>query len=127
MRAAYSIDVEPWGFLRFTLEGFFDETSFARFAEDRAAAFAQLTCAPNAHLTLVDLTRCALQPQTITAAFQAVMADPATRSRRMAFIFGDSPTRMQVRRILAERDDIGLFTDEAAATAWLKAPDARAA
>lgn len=127
MSASHTITVEPWGFLHFALEGFFDEVSFARFARDRAAAFARLTCAPNAHLTLVDLTRCALQPQAIAGAFQAIMADPATRSRRMAFVFGDSPTRMQVRRILADRHDIGLFIDEASAMAWLKAPDAKAA
>ena len=67
----------------------------------------------------MDLTDCQLQSQTITAAFKAIMADGATRSCRMAFIFGDSPTRMQIRRILAERDDIGLFVDEASAMAWL--------
>ena len=127
MAASYTIDVEPWGFLRFTLEGFFDSDVFARFARDRQAAFTKLSCAPNAHLTLVDLTHCQLQSQTITAAFQAIMADGATRSRRMAFIFGDSPTRMQIRRILADREDVGLFADEASALAWLKSPEAKAA
>lgn len=127
MAGSYSIQVEPWGFLRFTLEGFFDAETFAGFVRERRAAFAKLTCAPNAHLTLVDLTNCALQSQTITAAFQTVMADATTRSRRMAFVFGDSPTRMQIRRILAARDDVGLFADEATAMAWLKAPDVRAA
>lgn len=127
MPATYTISVEPWGFLHFVLEGFFDAETFGRFARDRQAAFDRLTCAANAHLTLVDLTKCHLQSQTITQAFQAIMADGATRSRRMAFIFGDSPTRMQIRRILAARDDIGLFMDEASARAWLTSPDAKAA
>jgi hypothetical protein len=119
MSATYSIEVEPWGFLRFTLSGFFDSRDFARFVADREKAFAKLTCAPNAHLTLVDLSACLLQPQVLAAAFQQLMADPRTRSRRMAFVFGASPTRMQVRRILAARDDIGLFIEEPEAMAWL--------
>ena len=113
--------------MHFTLSGFFDEATFARFVEDRRAAFAKLTCAPNAHLTLVDLSECLLQPQVLAAAFQKLMAEPETRSRRMAFVFGTSPTRMQVRRILAARDDIGLFADEASAMAWLREADLKAA
>lgn len=123
----YSIDVEPWGFLRFTLAGLFDRETFGRFVQDRRVAFGRLTCAPNAHLTLVDLRECVLQPQIVAAAFQELMADSKTRSRRMAFVFGSSPARMQVRRILAERDDIGLFIDEESAMAWLRQADSKAA
>ncbi|HYZ47835.1 MAG TPA: hypothetical protein VE567_02965 [Sphingomonas sp.] len=127
MSASYSIDVEPWGFLRFTLEGFFDPETFQRFARDREAAFAKLTCAPNAHLTLVDVTQCQLQSQEVAAAFQKLMSDPHTRSRRIAFVFGASPTRLQVRRIAAHRDDVGLFNEETSAMAWLREPEARVA
>lgn len=123
----YSIHVEPWGFLRFTLAGLFDRETFARFVEERRIAFARLTCAPNAHLTLVDLSECVLQPQVVAAAFQALMTETKARSRRMAFVFGSSPTRMQVRRILAARDDIGLFIDEESAMAWLRQTGAKAA
>jgi len=125
--ASYAIDVQPWGFLRFKLTGFFDAETFARFVNDRQAAFARLTCAPNAHLTLVDLSECQLQPQLLATAFERIMADPATRSRRMAFVFGTSPTRMQVRRIVGKRDDVGLFAEEAAAMEWLTASAAEAA
>ncbi len=127
MNASYRIAVEPWGFLRFTLTGFFDSGSFAGFVEEREQAFAKLTCAPNAHLTLVDLRECHLQPQVLTAAFQTLMSQPEKRSRRMAFVFGGSPARMQVRRIVAERDDIGFFIDESAAMAWLTEPEEKAA
>lgn len=68
---------------------------------------------------MVDLTDCLLQPQVLASAFQQLMADQRTRSRRMAFVFGASPARMQVRRILAQRDDIGLFVTETEAMAWL--------
>ena len=94
---------------------------------DREKAFDQLTCAPNAHLTLVDVRNCLLQPQALAAGFQQLMSQSAKRSRRMAFVFGASPARMQVRRILAERDDIALFLDEAEAMRWLTEPEARAA
>lgn len=119
MSATYTIQVEPWGFLRFTLSGLFDSETFARFVADRGLAFARLTCSPNEHLTLVDLTNCLLQPQMLASAFQHMMSDQCTRSRRMAFVFGASPARMQVRRILAQRDDIGLFVTEDEAMAWL--------
>ena len=127
MTASFRIDVEPWGFLRFTLSGFFDAQAFGGFVAERERAFAKLTCAPNAHLTLVDLSECLLQPQAVAAAFQGLMSQAERRSRRMAFVFGASPTRMQVRRILAERDDIGFFIDEESAMAWLIEREPRAA
>ena len=127
MTGHYRIDVEPWGFLRFTFVGFFDLKTFERFVTEREQAFALLTCAPNAHLTLVDVSECVLQPQVLAAGFQKLMAQTDKRSRRMAFVFGKSPARMQVRRILADRDDIGFFTDESAAMRWLTEPAARAA
>lgn len=127
MTTRYRIDVEPWGFMRFTLSGFFDHEVFARFVAEREKAFAKLTCAPNAHLTLVDLRRCQLQPQVLAEAFKQLMSESHRRSFRMAFVFGDSPARMQVRRLLTERNDIGLFTDEASAMGWLTDAGARAA
>lgn len=127
MNGRYRIDVEPWGFMRFTLSGLFDADVFARFVADREVAFAKLTCAPNAHLTLVDLRQCKLQPQVLADAFRRLMAEPHRRSLRMAFVFGDSPARMQVRRLLADRNDICLFTDEASAMGWLTEARGRAA
>jgi PhoPQ-activated pathogenicity-related protein len=127
MRATYSIHVEPWGFLRFRLAGLFDQETFARFAAERRLAFVRLTCAPNAHLTLVDLNDFLLQPRLLADAFQQFVLAPDTRSRRMALICGTSAARLQVRRLIASRDDIRLFADEASAMAWLMESGAQAA
>jgi hypothetical protein len=127
MAPRYSIEVKPSGFIRYTLEGLFDADSIAGFARDRAAEHANLACPRNAHHTLVDLTRFPLQPQDVTARFHQILGDAATRSARLAFVLGDSPVRMQVRRLIAGRNDVALFADEASAMAWLKMPAARAA
>ena len=126
MTASFRIDAEPWGFLRFTLSGFFNADSFGEFVAERERAFGKLTCAPNAHLTLVDLSECLLQPQVVATAFQGLMSESRRRSRRMAFVFGASPARLQVRRLVAERDDIGFFIDEDSAMAWLLKDDRQA-
>ena len=59
--------------------------------------------------------------------FQQLLHSSEKRSRRMAFVIGSSLARMQVRRILAERPDAGVFENAHEAEAWLRQKDAKAA
>jgi hypothetical protein len=120
MPAQYQITTDVRrNLLRFELSGFFDHAVINRFLVDRAAAFAKLRCGPNQHLTLCDVSGCMIQSQEVFAGFRALFTQQETRSRRMAFVVGSSLARLQIRRLVEGRSDIGWFDTEAPAEAWL--------
>lgn len=107
--------------LHITLSGFFGPADVAAFNRARIAAHARLTCAPNCHVTLVDIRDMKLQAQDVFATFRRLIAEPGTRARRIALVTGCSAVRMQARRLL-DGDDIACFADIGDAEAWLMAP-----
>lgn len=124
MNATHLVTAYPQrDLLRITLGGFFGPADVASFNRARMAAHAQLTCARNQHVTLVDVSDMRLQPQDVVALFRGIIADPATRSRKLALVTGCSVVRMQVRRLI-ERQGIAVFTHAADAEAWLTRSDA---
>lgn len=98
--------------------GLFGHGDIAAFVEARRAAHAELACAPNRHMTLNDLREMKIQAQETVAAFQALLAEPAYRSRRLAFVIPQTLTRSQALRALAGRDCRCFDTPEEA-EAWL--------
>lgn len=120
MKATHSIDVDPTGFVRYTLGGFFDDASVAALGAERAAKFPLLRTAPNQHVTLCDVTRCAIQSQEALAALGGILADPQWRARRVAFVVGGALARMQVRRLVEHMPHVQCFDDSPSAEAWLK-------
>lgn len=105
--------------VRIRMAGFFSPEDVTAFIHARAQAHAQLRCGPNQHLTLADLRGMKIQPQEAVAAFQAMLAQPEYRSRRLAFLIGTTLTRSQLIRTLAGRDGFRLFHSEKEAEAWL--------
>lgn len=123
MTATFSVVADPArDLVRITLTGFFDERSIAGFLAARRAAHAQLRCGPNRHVTLADTSRIAIQTQDMVARWGGILADPAYRSRRLAFVVGSTLARMQLQRAIGSRH-AQVFTDHAAAETWLFAPD----
>lgn len=119
MDAQFSFDVEPArDLVRIAMAGLFLDTGLEAFVEARRAAHAQLACPPNRHLTLNDVRAMKIQPQATVAAFHDLLADPAYRSRRLAFVVGPTLARSQLMRALAGRDS-RCFTEIEAAEAWL--------
>ena len=119
MSADFSIHVDPVrNLVRIVMSGFFTEADIAAFAEARRQAHKRLRCAPNAHLTLNDLRGMKIQPSETVAAFQAMLAAPEYRSRRLAFVIGPTLTRGQLQRAIGGRD-ARCFEDPAEAEAWL--------
>lgn len=119
MEARYAIVAEPKrDLVRITLSGFFDSTQVDDFNEARIAACRQLLCAPNAHVTLCDVSAMKIQTQDVVAAFTRIVSDPQTRSRKLAFITGTSLARLQTQRTAA-RPGVAYFKDSAGAEAWL--------
>ena len=116
-----SFDVEPErDLVRITLAGFFTPDDVARFVAARDAAHRQLRCAPNAHATLVDMRAMQIQSQETVTAFQQVLGDPRTVSRRLAFVVARSLSRLQIKRAAAERS-AAYFTTMEEAESWVLA------
>jgi hypothetical protein len=104
-------------FTRVILEGFLEPDEIADFAAEFRQAKMSLLQGPEHHLTLIDITGFKIQSQTVADGFAAMLGDPAIRSRKLAFVAGDSPVRLQLRRMLHENAQI--FPDQPSAEGWL--------
>ncbi len=60
--------------IRITLSGLFTVADVDAFRRDLIARHAELTCPPNQHVSLCQLTSMKIQPQEVVAAFAAVAA-----------------------------------------------------
>jgi hypothetical protein len=120
-RFSFAID-RRLGLVRIVMAGLFEPADVAGFLAARAAAHAELGGGPNRHLTLNDIREMKIQPQLTVAAFHQLLADPAHRSRRLAFVASPTLARNQLRRALAGRDS-RCFVTVAEAEAWLFAEE----
>lgn len=119
MEARFSINNDvPNGLMRITMSGFFEPADIARFAVARDRGLVELRTLPNEHLTLVDIRAMDIQAAESVAAFQQLLADPRTVSRRIAFVVGRSLSAMQIRRAAHGRDT-QYFEGTEEAEAWL--------
>ncbi len=127
MAAHFTVRAEPSrDLVRITLSGFFTRLEFDAFNEARAAEHARLTCGRNQHVTLGDLSGIKVQSQDMVSAFQSLLADPAFRSRKLAFVVHRSLARGQLMRALNGRS-AKCFDNRIAAESWLFANDSEAA
>jgi hypothetical protein len=123
MSAEFSIQVDPQNDLvRIRMAGFFRQADIAEFLEARRQAHEQLSCAPNAHLTINDIRGMSIQSHDVVDAFRAMLAAPEYRSRRLAFVVGYTLARSQAIRALESRA-ARWFEDPAKAEAWLFAEE----
>ena len=101
------------------MDGLFMPVHVSDFFDARKKAHARLICAPGQHVTLTDIRGLEGLSQETADAFAALLADPQSRVRRLAFVV---PSRLLLRgqllRVLAGRESRS-FTDPAAAEAWL--------
>ncbi len=85
---------------------------------ERDRAHQLLRCLPNQHITLVDMRGMVIQSQDSVDRFQAILGNPAIKSRRIAFVVARSLARMQVKRAAAS-SNAAYFMEMDEATAWL--------
>lgn len=123
MAASHSIDVDPRGVVRYTLAGFFDQASLASLRAERSAKLPLLETPPNQHVTLCDVSQCAIQSQEALATLRAMLAEPQWQARRLAFVVGGALARMQVRRVVPVMPNVRWFDDMPSAEAWLEEAD----
>lgn len=119
MSAQFTIAVEPErDLVRISMGGLFSPEDIADFVQARRSAHLKLRCRRNQHLTINDLRGLKIQPQESVAAFQQLLADPAYRSRRLAFVIGTTLARGQLLRALSGRG-AACFDSVAEAETWL--------
>ena len=127
MSAEFSIKADPSrDLIRIRMAGFFTPDDMRAFVEARRTAHAELRCRPNRHVTLNDVRDMKIQSQEMVDAFRALLADPAYRSRRLAFVVGPTLTRTQLTRAISNRE-ARCFDNCWAAESWLFSSDAQAA
>jgi hypothetical protein len=118
---SFQID-RSWGLVRIKMAGLFTPGDIDDFLAARRRAHDELGCAPNQHLTLNDLRGMKIQSQEVVATFREMLADPALRSRRLAFVAGPTLARSQLMRALNGRD-ARCFEQIEEAEAWLFAEE----
>lgn len=118
--ASYTIELDPARELvRVRMAGFFAPEDVARFQAELQRVHRRLDCgAKGGPLTINDISGMAIQSQDVVARWGAFLADPAHRSRRLAFVVASTLARMQLQRVIGGRD-AQLFTDAAEAERWL--------
>lgn len=125
--ARFTIDLDPpRDLVRICLAGFFSVEDIARFQAELLVAHRRLGCGRRGGpLTINDISDMAIQSQDVVARWGAFLADPAHRSRRLAFVVASTLARMQLQRTIGNRD-ARVFTDTAEAERWLFAEEAAA-
>lgn len=119
MDASFSFSIDRGrGLVRIRMAGLFAPADIAAFIEARRRSHAELGCAPNQHLTLNDLRGMKIQSQDAVAMFRELLADPAYRSRRLAFVSSQTLARSQLMRALDGRE-ARCFDNVEEAEAWL--------
>lgn len=126
--ARYSIDLDiPRDLVRIRLAGFFSVDDIARFQAELLVAHQRLGCGRRGGpLTVNNISEMAIQSQDVVARWGKFLADPAHRSRRLAFVVASTLARMQLQRAIGDRD-ARVFTDATEAERWLFADKAAAA
>jgi hypothetical protein len=117
----FSITVDKGrDYIEVRLIGFLGMQTVAEFDEAYRAAKARLGADRSCHITLIDISELKIQAQNVVSDFALMLSDPAIHSARLAFVTGDTPAKMQLRRIIG--DNAALFDTMDEARNWLLQP-----
>ena len=100
--ASFTIELDPSrDLVRIRLSGFFSVDDVGRFQAELQLAHRRLGCGRGGGpLTINDISGMAIQSQDVVARWSAFLADPAHRSRRLAFVVGSTLARVQLQRAI---------------------------
>jgi hypothetical protein len=114
----FSIIVDPMRqYTEVRLDGFLDTETVTRFDGEYRAAKARLKEDTSKHVTLIDVSQLKIQAQNVVSDFALMLSDPSIRSAKLAFVTGDAPAKMQLRRLV--NDNAQMFDTMEQARAWL--------
>ena len=106
------------GLVRIDMKGFYSLEDVEGFFAARREALAELGLPRNAHITLNDLRGMTIQQQSVIQAFQAGLAVPEEKARKLAIVVDAAMARGQATRAI-NSSDTRYFTDLRSAEAWL--------
>ncbi len=110
------------GLVRISMHGFYELDDVTDFFEARRKAHAELGLPQGAHMTLNDLRGMRIQAQEVIQAFQAGLAVPEEKARKLAIVVDAAMARGQANRAINSADT-RYFTDIESAEAWLFADE----
>lgn len=119
--ASWIVTVEPRRkLLRLAITGFFTPPDVLAFAQEVSVGIAKLRpyLGGQAHLTLCDTRGVQIQSQEAVRSFSDMLAHPAARSRRLAYVVDAALAQIQIKR-LTDRVDAAYFRDLESAETWL--------
>lgn len=108
------------GLVRTRVTGMFRPGDVERYFAAQRQAVRSSGCPFGDHLALVDLRALPVQSQEVVLEFQRRLGAGGV-ARRAALVCGSALLRLQMNRLLADRDDARTFTDEGEAERWLRA------
>ncbi|KQN25425.1 hypothetical protein ASE86_04075 [Sphingomonas sp. Leaf33] len=123
--ARFTVDVHPdTGLFESAIIGFWTLADVHAFGRAIAAAAKRiLDETGRAPVSVCDYTRAGTQSQEVAEAMEAMMRAPVVRSRRIGMVTGTMLSRIQARRLLAERPEVRFFATREEALAWVLAPE----
>ncbi|MEH3040067.1 MAG: hypothetical protein PGN21_08380 [Sphingomonas paucimobilis] len=118
--ASYTIAVDPdRDLVHVRMTGFFTIADVDRFQGELQLAHRQLRCAlRGGPLTINDISGMAIQSQDVIRHWAGFLADPAHRSRRLAFVVSSALARLQLQTVIVGRDS-RIFATHDEAEQWL--------
>jgi hypothetical protein len=118
----FRIAIEPSSKLVIVhMAGFMTVEEVSEFSRQEQVTVAHMGCRSGEFLLLINTDDAVIQSQEVVAAFRQIILGSALRAKRIAVVRHDALTRMQTRRILAERSDTAIFGTMEEAQAWLLA------
>ena len=120
MNVNFQVETDPANdLLMVTLLGFLEPTDVKLLHHGIRQALGSLRCAPGRHVAMWDIRSCKIQSQEVVGMFRSMSDERGVAARRIAMVVGGSLMRMQLPRILIDRD-LRSFDDIEPAIAWLK-------
>jgi hypothetical protein len=113
----FTLDRER-GLVRIKLQGFWSLRDVEAFFETRRKALAELGLPRNQHMTMTDVRGMKIQAQDVILSFQAGLAVPEEKARKLAIVVDAAMARGQANRAI-NSVDTRYFTDPDAAETWL--------
>ncbi len=107
------------GIIEVEASGFWTIPHVEGFLRDLDREARRVLATGKRHMLLGNFSRSAIQPQEVVAMLQRVALTIPLKSRKVALFTDGKLARLQVKRIVAVRDDMAVFDDRASAMTWL--------
>ncbi|RMB54024.1 hypothetical protein C8J44_1638 [Sphingomonas sp. PP-CE-3A-406] len=109
------------GIIEVEASGFWTIPHVEGFLRDLNGEARRVLATGKRHMLLGNFSRSAIQPQEVVAMLQRVALTIPLKSRKVALFTDGKLARLQVKRIVAVRDDMAVFDDRTSAMTWLLA------